>query len=132
MTIIYRSAFKLPSIRTGDEHVVLPIAAQALTLDIGFLCRNRMQAGDERSPQSLQTSTTSEYYTQDQDSSEKNDIAPLLCLNLCFCTTQSRHLLLCCIVMVPLLTAYTAANVVALYERTLGVLQTYPFPTSDG
>lgn len=55
MIEMYRSVFRLPSIRSRDVHVVYPIAVQTITPDARFLCRYRMRAGDERSPRSIQT-----------------------------------------------------------------------------
>ncbi|GFV51482.1 hypothetical protein TNCV_844211 [Trichonephila clavipes] len=57
---------------------VYPMVAQIITPGAGPLCRYRMQAGDERSPRSLQTRIrSSEYCTQNRESSEKITCATL-------------------------------------------------------
>ncbi|GFX44560.1 hypothetical protein TNCV_2637251 [Trichonephila clavipes] len=74
-TLMYRSALTLPLIRTREERAIYSMAFQAITLGVGFLCRYRMQAGEEWSPGNLQTCTRpSEYYTQNRDSSEKTTL----------------------------------------------------------
>lgn len=52
---MYRSVFKLPSIRTRDVTIEYLMAAYSSTTDARLLWQYRMQKGDERSFRSLQT-----------------------------------------------------------------------------
>ncbi|GFU67795.1 hypothetical protein TNCV_4684161 [Trichonephila clavipes] len=72
---MYRSAFKLPSIRTRNVSIVYPIIVQTITLGAGPLCRYQMQTSDEQSSPSPQARIRpSEYCTQNRDSSEKTTL----------------------------------------------------------
>ena len=55
MSEMYWFAFKLPSIRTRDVHVLYPMATQIITPVAKLLYRHRMQASNVQSPLSLHT-----------------------------------------------------------------------------
>lgn len=120
-------SFKLPLMRTRDVYVVYPMAYQTITSGAGTLCRYRMQAGDRRSPRSLQTHIQpSEYFMHNR-----------LCA-----TPESSVIVRCTIIVVSLYAAFSkeakamvtvlavhaAPNVFSPYERIQDVLQTWPFP----
>ncbi|GFY23019.1 hypothetical protein TNCV_2182801 [Trichonephila clavipes] len=104
--------------------IIYPMAVQAIKLGVRSLCRYRMQAGGLLGASRL----PSEYCTQNRKSSEQTTLCHSCIRRFAH---KSHHLSLCCIsyrIMVAVLTAYAAVNVIAPYERILGVLQTWPFP----
>ena len=71
MSKMYRSALKLPLIRTRYVHFLYPMAAQTIVPGVRPLCRYGMQAGHLRCPRNLQTCIQpSEYCKQSRNSSE--------------------------------------------------------------
>ncbi|KAF8791818.1 hypothetical protein HNY73_003495 [Argiope bruennichi] len=107
------------------------MASQTIASSAVPLCRYRMQADDLLSPRSFQTLIRpSEYCTKNRDSSEKTTLCHS-CIQLYSSVHQNSHLSPLsreAEVMVVVRTVHAAANVIAPYERILGVLQTCSFP----
>ena len=132
MPEMYRSVFKLPSIRTKDVRAVHPITTQTIAPHAGSLCRYRTQAGDVRSPGSFQG------YIRLLKCSGRTGF--LLKRRYCTIPVSSfvvRHTqaVVFCYAALPReaevifteLTGHAAAIVDAPYKWKLGALQTCPF-----